>query len=195
MELKDNCATPLESLTRWLRDENAGVRTAEHRNLTQHTADCGKCAETLAELRALRLATEELVSTEIAEQSKDTSWLDTLMSNMVFEARAGRAIPLRAEYTVDSFSVSEGALISAVRYAADQLEGIVIGRCQLVGNVENAEAKITVNATASAEFGIDALVAAQSLEHVIQKELERVAHLRPESINVVVGDFFEKSSA
>lgn len=185
-----DCESTLESLSMWVQDEKDGVDTPEHRELTKHIELCPSCTQRVDALRRVDQMSAGLISAEVAVQEQDTGWFDRLMGNLVFETRAGRTIPLGAEYNVDSLSITEGAILSAIRGVADSMEHLIIGRCRLEGDVETPGSPITIQASATVRFGVVIEDVADRLRELIISEVHRVSELRVEAIDIEVEDIF-----
>ncbi|GAA1046230.1 Asp23/Gls24 family envelope stress response protein [Rothia amarae] len=190
MELMNNDEPTLDTLSMWLQDQQDGVQTPEHRELTRHINECPSCSQRIAALKRVDQVSADLVSTEVAVQKKDTTWLDDLMANLVFETLAGRSIPLSAEYDVDNFSITEGAILAAIRGVADSMENLIIGRCRLVGDVEEPTSPIIVQVSATVRYGAVIAEVTDRLRELITAEVHRVCELNIEAIDIEVQDIF-----
>lgn len=195
LAMSQDCDTTLDSLSLWLQDEKDGLSSPAHQELTAHIHNCPTCTQRLAALRSLEQATEGMVSADIAEQEQDTTWLDQLMSNIVLETFAGRNVPLSAEYDVDQLSITEGAIIAAIRDAVDALDNTFIGRCRLVGDIDIPDEPVIINATASVRRDVVIEDAADRLREIIAEQVNRLSELNVQDINVEVQDLDATSSA
>lgn len=193
--MSQDCANTLDLLSLWLQDEKDGLNPPEHQELTAHINNCPTCTQRLAALRRLEEATEGMVSADIAEQEQDSAWLDQLLSNIALETFAGRNVPLSAEYDVDQLSITEGAIIAAIREAVDALENTFIGKCRLVGDIDIPGEPVIINATASVRRGVVIEDAADRLREIIAEQVHRLSELNVQAINVAVQDIDETSSA
>ncbi|GGH62200.1 hypothetical protein [Rothia aerolata] len=188
-------STTLDELSDWLLDEENQVETSEHTALSAHIDRCPICSQRVSSLRQLTRVTSDLKEHDLAEQTQDTGWLDTILSNIVFETRSGRSIPLASDFEQDSLSVTEGAVIAAVRSAADTLDDVLIGKCRLHGDLETLGAPVTVEVTASLRSGGDRVQSTIRLRELIVAELARVSEMNVEKISIEFNEFFESTGS
>lgn len=186
------CKTTIGSLSTWLQNELDGVDTPRHRQLAQHIDGCPACIKCVAALKRVDEMSAGLVSAEIAEQEEDTGWLDRLLTNLALEARAGRSVPLGAEFEVDTLTVTEGAILAAIRSIADSMENLIIGRCRLEGDIESPGSPITVQVSAAVRFDAVENDAVERLRELIIGEIHRVTELNVEVINIEIQDVYGK---
>lgn len=187
--MKDSEPT-IDSLSMWLQDELDGVDTPTHRQLSAHITDCPMCLQRLDALKRVEQVAAGLVSAEVAAQRQDSSWLDRLMGNLVLETRAGRSVPLSAEFDVDTLSITEGAILAAIRGAADSMQNLMIGKCRLIGDIDKADSSIEIYASATVRFGVVIEEVADRLRELITAEVQRVSELNITAINIEILDVF-----
>ncbi|NYE96317.1 hypothetical protein FHU41_002567 [Psychromicrobium silvestre] len=165
---------------------------------------CPECQAALRSLARLNVFIDELVRHDSqANTDEDLKWLGSIFSNIALEARAGRDIPLEpaglgASGTapadlvdgtlVDELSQSEGAVIALIRSAGDELEGAIIGRCRLDGDVTDPGAEIRVDIRVTALWGPPLLELAQELRAKIQSTLAQHTQLKISGIDIAIVD-------
>lgn len=183
-----NTHIPLETLSNWLEDEHSGNHSPQHLLTGLHIHHCPTCTQRLEALQRLERVTNDLVTEEENKQASDSSWLDTMLSNLVLETKAGRSIPLTAHHELDTLTQTEGSVIAAIRRAGESLPGALVSRCRLDGDVEAPRAPINVEITASVREGSSVADITRELRERVRKELERISELNVEQINITVED-------
>lgn len=184
-----HCTIPMSTLSNWIDEPEPSSR---HQQLSRHIASCPECSRKINSLTKLRNIATQAFDHETVEQASDSGWMDQMLSNLAFEARAGRSIPLESPLKDLTLSQTEGAIVAAARAVADQLDEVIIGRCRLVGDLETLGAPIEVEVTASVQFGAYIPDLAQALRASIRQELERVSELNVTAINITIQDLHTK---
>lgn len=159
----------------------------------EHIDHCPQCQAYLAGLRGLSAAALLMMDDDVASAAADdTGWLDGIMANLRLETRAGRSIPLSADGAdggeLDELSETEGAVIALIRTVGDSLGGVLIGRCQLEGDVSVAGAPIDVKINVSARYGYPLPSLAQTLRDAVFAELLVETELNVKAIHVAFTD-------
>ncbi len=183
-----NTHIPLETLSNWLEDEHSGNHSPQHLLTGRHIHHCPTCTQRLEALQRLERITNELVAEEENQQLSDNSWLDNMLSNLLLETRAGRSIPLTAHHELDTLTQTEGSVIAAIRRAGESLDGALVSRCRLDGDVESPRAPIDVELVVSVQEGSAAAEITEQLRQRVAQELERISELNVEHINITVED-------
>lgn len=184
-----HCSIPISTLSNWMDEPES---SSQHRQLARHIDSCPECSRKVASLTKLRTMATTSFEEDVKEQESDPSWMEKLLNNLAFEARAGRSVPLESPIKELSISQTEGAIVAAARAVADQLDEVIIGRCRLVGDVETLGAPIEVEVTASVQFGAYIPDLAQALRDSVRQELERVSELNITAINITIQDLHSK---
>lgn len=179
---------PLEDLSNWLDDEHSGNHDAKHQRAGQHIEQCPTCTQRLEALQRLETATRDLVEVDEKDQHADAGWLDALLKNLVLETKAGRAIPLTGEHPLDTLTVTEGAVLAAVRRAGESVDGVLVGKTRLVGEVEEPGAPVTVTVNASVRQQVIIPEVAGLLRERVLDELSRVSELNVVAVDLTVED-------
>lgn len=110
-----------------------------------------------------------------------------IMANLRLETRAGRSIPLGGG-ELDELSETEGAVIALVRTVGDSLGGVLIGRCQLDGDVSVAGAPVEVKINVSARYGYPLPTLAEELRDAVFTELMVETELNVTAVHVAFTD-------
>lgn len=182
------CNMPMSTLSNWLdRDDGQPLGRAE-KGLAQHIDSCPECSRKIASLTRLHTLALTSLEENISEQKQDSSWIDSLLNNLAFEAKAGRSIPLASPQEGIRLTQTEGAVVAAARAVADQLEGVIIGRCRLEGEVQNWGAPIRVSLTVSTVEGLPIPSLIHKLRESLAKEFARISELNITAIDITVQD-------
>ena len=143
-------------------------------------------------LRALeRLSTVSAHILEIeaeAEPARDSAWIEQVLSRVGIESRAGRNIPYRHTLPLADLHISEGAVRGIVREAGDQIDGVLIGRVHLDGDVTVPDEPITVRVDVSLLWGRNIPETANRTRQGISDELRKHTELNITAIDVTVHD-------
>lgn len=181
-----SCGHSLDELSDYLA---AGKSPAD-----PYIDSCAECQNALRALEQLNSLTSELVDFDSKEHSDaDTDRLGSIFSNIALEARSGREIPLEAPPTVESdesdeLSQTEGAIISLIRAAGDQLENAMIGRCRLEGDVTDPNAEIRVDIRVTAFWGQPLQGLAGQLRKKVRTALEMHTQFVISGIDIAIVD-------
>ncbi|MDO4252925.1 MAG: hypothetical protein Q4C74_06790 [Rothia sp. (in: high G+C Gram-positive bacteria)] len=186
-----DCTIPLETLSDWLEEDHSQAGSAAQQQLSEHIDSCPICTQRVVALRKLEQATAELEQADLEEQQAQSGWLDKILSNIVLETKAGRSIPISSDESTDWLAQTEGSVLAAIRQAADQLGHILIGRCRLLGDIEQAGAPVQIDVTASVECGVVIAQATARLRQLILAEVARVSELNLTAVNITVEDIYE----
>lgn len=181
MNPADDCRRRIEDLSDYL--DTGSSPDAEH---IDH---CPQCQARLAGLRSLNEAALDLMADDVdAAGADDTSWLDNILVNLLLETRAGRSIPLAGTDPMDELSETEGAVVAMIRAVGDAMDGVLIGKCRLHGDVTVPGAPVTVEVNVSARYGHPLPDMAQSLRREITAALAVHTELAVQEVNISVVD-------
>ncbi|PZF61842.1 hypothetical protein DEI81_10645 [Curtobacterium sp. MCBD17_013] len=151
--------------------------------------DSPACQNALAAIARLRAVSTALLEEEGRVASdRDDSWVGNVIAAITTEAQAGRDVPLAPTAPTEHAALTEGAIRALVRRAADGVDGLVVGRCSLVGDVTELDAPVTVSVTASLVWGRSVPTAVTDLRRAVGRELAAHTELRVAGIDVVVRD-------
>ncbi|MDN5669422.1 MAG: hypothetical protein L0G87_13610 [Renibacterium salmoninarum] len=181
-----SCGRTLDQLSDYL---DAGRQPAD-----PYIDTCAECQAALHALEQLNALTSELVDQDSREQSEaDADWLGSIFSNIAFEARSGRSIPIdpvlpEAAGPGDELSQTEGAVISLIRAAGDELDNAMIGRCRLEGDVTEPGAEIRVDIRVTALWGAPLQRLAKELRRKIYAALALHTQLTISGIDIAIID-------
>ncbi|MBF4461533.1 MULTISPECIES: Asp23/Gls24 family envelope stress response protein [unclassified Rathayibacter] len=118
------------------------------------------------------------------------SWFGSILTQVSREARAGRDIPLASVQPDVALTITEGAVRGLVREAGDSVPGVLVGRCRLVGAVDEPGAEVLVEVTLSVFWGVPIARAAQQVRERIHSRLLTQTELRVSTIDIRVEDVY-----
>jgi uncharacterized alkaline shock family protein YloU len=147
------------------------------------------CQLALTALARLREITVDLLEREASrEPAPEDGWIQGIMSRIALEARAGRDIPIG--YSVDTarLTITEGAVRGIVRAAGDAVPGVIVGRCELVGDVTTPAEPVDVRVEISVAWGVSMPDAAAAVRDAVYRELAKHTDLVVGSVDVSVQD-------
>ncbi|WP_200919324.1 Asp23/Gls24 family envelope stress response protein [Curtobacterium sp. Leaf261] len=151
--------------------------------------DSPVCQNALAAIARVRAASRgSLDAAALDEAPADDSWVGRILSNISMEARAGRDIPFRSTAPTQHGVITEGTVRSLLRRAGDTVDGLLIGRCALEGDVTVVGEPIRVRITASVLWGNPIHEAVDRLRTAVTHELLEHTELVVEAIDVEIRD-------
>jgi hypothetical protein len=141
----------------------------------------------LAALGRLRsLAPRILESEAESKDTKDDSWIRRILDQIGVQAHAGREIPIEHVAATARLSISEGAVRALVREVGDDLDGLIVERTSLDGDVETAGAPIRVSVTVSFFAGAEVDELLGAFRDGARAALAKHTELNIEAVNVQV---------
>ena len=123
-----------------------------------------------------------------AEPVRDDSWIERIISRIVLEARAGRTIPFHSPSGTARLAITEGAVRGIIRGAGDLMDGVLIGRCRLEGDVTVPGEPITVTVDVSVAWGESIPGMVERVRHAIREALTKHTELTVVGIDITVHD-------
>lgn len=176
-----DCGKTLEELSAYL--ENG------RRPVDGHIESCPECLNALEALARVGRLSRDLVTDDAARLPRPPeSWFETILSAVHSELRAGRSFPIHHPDPRVTITVTEGAVRALVRATGDSLEGIFVGRTEIIGDAEvpGAPVRIAMTASVTLDRPIPALV--ESLRSLVHDVLARHTELNVTAVDVVVED-------
>jgi uncharacterized alkaline shock family protein YloU len=144
-----------------------------------------ECQAVLASLERFGALSRELVDRESREPLAE-GWFDSVMRDVTREVRAGRDIPLVAPGERIELVITEGAVRELVREAGDAVDGVIVGRTSLDGDLDEAGAVVSVRVTISVRFGMPLTAVADAVRAAVAEALSLHTALRVAAVDVVV---------
>ncbi|WP_234407378.1 Asp23/Gls24 family envelope stress response protein [Microterricola viridarii] len=147
------------------------------------------CQLALAGLARLHRLTLEQVEADVEREPAPTdSWVQSIMNRIALEANAGRDIPISYSDPQAVLSLSEGAVRGIIRGAGDHVQGVIVGRCRLDGDVTLLGEPITIRVEMSVAWGENIPAAASQLRQTIADELHKHTEITIQAIDITVND-------
>jgi uncharacterized alkaline shock family protein YloU len=147
------------------------------------------CRIALDALERLRSASLRLLEAEASEEPEpDESWIGGILANIGREARAGRRIPIAHPDPAADLGITEGSVRGLVRAAADTVDGLIVGRTALQGDVTVPGESITVALEATAYFGHSIPATTERLREAVRSALDLHTDLVIAAVDVTVVD-------
>jgi uncharacterized alkaline shock family protein YloU len=170
-------------------DELSDYLAADRIPYDPHVETCPDCLNALTALARLAELSRDLISHD-AEQLPPApeNWLRTILASIRDEIRAGRSLPIHHADPRARITVTEGAVRALIRSAGDDIDGLVIGKCEFVGDVEQPGAAVEVNVGASIAWGRPFAELYTPLRELIYDLLHRHTELNVTSVNVTIED-------
>ncbi|MEJ6489163.1 hypothetical protein PQI23_05430 [Leucobacter sp. USCH14] len=147
------------------------------------------CRIALDALWRLRQLSPELLAADTrAEPEADESWVQSILSGITLDARAGRRIPIPSPEVGADLGITEGAVRGMVRAAESDVAGVLIGRVRIDGDPTEPGQPATVCAEVSVAHGREIPSAVDHLRAAIASRLADHALLNLSGIDIVVHD-------
>ena len=153
--------------------------------------DSAECRAALASLERLSATTRALLDEEAARTPLDEGWVGRILDGIRMDVQAGRRIPLAHPDPAADLALTEGAVRALVRSVGDSVDGVIVGRCRLDGDVETPGAPIAVHVEISVRYGAPLAEAAAAVRSAVAEELARHAELTITGVDVTVADVRE----
>ncbi|GAB3536044.1 hypothetical protein GCM10027403_15370 [Arthrobacter tecti] len=151
--------------------------------------DCPECQAALDALSRLRSLTPQVLERDVELADEDDSWLNELFNHISIQARPGRSIPVPSEDTDLHLSQTEGAILSLIRAAGDAVDGALIGRVKLQGDITTPGAEVSVDVRVSVFWQGEPLKPlADTIRQEIREALERHTELHVTAIHITIAD-------
>ncbi|NQX13874.1 hypothetical protein HQQ80_19780 [Microbacteriaceae bacterium VKM Ac-2855] len=154
----------------------------------ESSAECRLYLDALARLR--NRSWDALREEAGSRQGRDDTWINGLLRSIRDEIRTGRDIPIDDPDPSIRLSISEAAVHGLIRATADTVEGIILARTQLEGDVSTRGAAITVAITAAVEYGRDLQRTADALRERVRTVLAEHTELTVALITVTIDDLY-----
>lgn len=131
-----------------------------------HIESCPECANVIDALERVSQLSAHLIHAEaLALEPSADSWIDRFLTDIQLEVLAGRSHVLPHPDPRVQLSVTENAVKSHLRAVADNHRDIILGRCEIEGELGSPETPVTFHVTLS--------VAARTPVHAAAERLRR----------------------
>ncbi|WP_025156328.1 Asp23/Gls24 family envelope stress response protein [Leifsonia aquatica] len=153
--------------------------------------DSPQCRAALTALERLGRATQDLLDEEAAARPAEDDWVGRILTGIRLDVQSGRRIPISHPDPAAELALTEGAVRALVRGVGDDIDGVLVGRCRLDGEVETPGAPIAVHVEISVRYGVPMTATAEAVRNAVAAELARHAELTITSVDVLVTDVRE----
>lgn len=150
---------------------------------------CPECLNALESLSRVGDLSRDLFAADAASLPEPSAgWFGGILDQVAAELRSGRDLPVRHPDPRVRITVAEGAVRTLLRSAADELDGVFIGRTRIIGDVEELGAPVTIDITASVAWDLDARAVADDVRRRVAEVVERHTDLEVAAIDVTIED-------
>lgn len=147
------------------------------------------CQLALEAMERLRAVSGGLLAAEAAgEPTADASWVQRVLTGIALDARAGRRIPLRHPSPTADLAITEGAVRGVIRSAEADVDGVVVGRCRIDGDLATPDATVDLAVDVSVRVGLAIPRAAARLRAAIASRVRANTDLTIRTIDITVHD-------
>lgn len=158
----------------------------------QSIDDSPGCQLALQAMARLRVLSHSLLESDVrAAPPLPESWVEKILGNIALDARAGRKIPISHLVPGAELAITEGAVRGIIRAAEAEVDGVVIGRCRLEGDVTISGQPITISIDASILWGEPIPAATARLRETIAAQLRKHTELTIAGIDVTIHDLHQ----
>lgn len=119
---------------------------------------------------------------------QNDNWIKRILDQIGVQAHAGRSIPISHDVVGAALSISEGAVRAVVREVGDEIDGLLVERCRLDGDVETPGSPVRVLVDVSTFAGIDLDSVLAGFRDRVRAALARHTDLQIAEISVTVRD-------
>lgn len=152
-----------------------------------HIESCPDCLNAVEALERVGQLSRDLVADDAERMPRPPeSWFEGILSVIHSELRAGRSFPIHHPDPRVTITVTEGAVRSLVRSSADSLDGIYLGRTEIIGDAETPGAPVRIDLTASVAWGRSIPELTASLRELVYRVLAEHTELNVTAVNVAV---------
>lgn len=117
---------------------------------------------------------------------ENESWITRILDQIGIQAHAGRDIPIAHDQAGAVLSITEGAVRGLVREVGDDIDGLIVERCRLRGEIDDPDAAITVQVEVSTFTSADTAAVVEELRLGVARALALHTELRIAEITVDV---------
>jgi uncharacterized alkaline shock family protein YloU len=147
------------------------------------------CQIALAALERLGDVTFELLEAQaVMEPAPADAWVQGIMNRIGLEAHAGREIPVDSQGTDARITLTEGAVRGVIRAAGDSVGDVIVGRCELIGDVTQPGAPITVRLGLTVAWGEELVRIAAQVRAAVYRELLKHTDLTIAAVDIAIED-------
>lgn len=150
--------------------------------------DSPECRAALDALEQLSRTTRAALEAEAAQSPVDDGWVGRILDGIRLDVQSGRRVRIAHSDAGADLALTEGAVRALVRGVGDAVDGVIVGRCVLDGDVETPGSPIAVHLDISVRYGDPLAEVAAHVRELVASELARHAELTIASVDVTVTD-------
>lgn len=150
------------------------------------------CQLALDAMERLRTVAGSLFDADVAaEPEPEETWVQSILSGIALDARAGRRIPVAHPSARADLGITEGAVRGIVRAAEADVPGAIVGRCRLHGDVTTPGEPVRVDADLSVPYGESVPALGSRLRAAIAARLAVHTELNVAAIDITIRDIHD----
>lgn len=170
-------------------DELEDYRAAGRRPRNPSIEDSAGCQLALEALESLHSLTPDILEADAAHEAPaDEGWVQSILTQIAVNVRPGRRIPLTSTLPGADLAITEGAVRGVIRSAESVVPGVLIGRCQIIGDVTTPAAPVAISVEVSVPYGRPVATLADDLRREIGDRVRRHTELVVTGIDITVRD-------
>ena len=147
-----------------------------------------ECRAALEALDRLSRTTRTMLEADAANRPTDDGWVGRILDGIRLDVQAGRRIPVAHPDPAADLALTEGAVRALIRSVGDAIDGVIVGRTRIDGDVETLGAPIEVHVEISVRYGEPFDGIAARMRSAVVAELARHAELTVAAVDVTVTD-------
>lgn len=147
-----------------------------------------ECRAALEALERLSRTTRTMLEADAAGRPVDDGWVGRILDGIRLDVQVGRRIPVAHPDPAADLALTEGTVRVLVRSVGDAIDGVIVGRTRIDGEVETLGAPIQVHVEISVAYGEPFGEIAARIRSAVVAELARHAELTIAAVDVTVAD-------
>lgn len=147
-----------------------------------------ECRAALEALERLSRTTRSMLEADAANRTADDGWVGRILDGIRLDVQAGRRIPIGHPDPAADLGLTEGAVRALIRGVGDGIDGVIVGRTRIDGEVETLGAPVDVHVEISVRYGEPFPEVARRMREAVVAELARHAELTVGAVDVTVTD-------
>lgn len=147
-----------------------------------------ECRAALEALERLSRTTRTMLEADAANRPADDGWVARILDGIRLDVQAGRRIPVAHPDPGADLALTEGAVRALIRGVGDGIDGVIVGRTRIDGDVETLGAPVDVHVEISVRYGEPFAGLAGRMREAVVAELARHAELTVAAVDVTVTD-------
>ncbi|MFD4420233.1 Asp23/Gls24 family envelope stress response protein [Agromyces sp. NPDC058484] len=150
---------------------------------------CPECLNALDALtRVAQLSRDLILEDARTLPPPPDTWFDEIMASISHEMRSGRDLPIQHPDPRVQISVTEGAVRALLRTIGDTIPGVIVGKCELIGDAEQPGAPIEVHLSVSVAWGQHIPELSEQLHQSVRSALRQHTELNVTATHIDITD-------